>query len=196
VNNTRKASSFAGALGGTVLALSLAAGGTAAAGGVPAVPVTAKPAAAHRAAPTSKSVAFKGQYRGTASLLINNGTVTISSVKGTGTGTLVGKSTVQGAGSASSSAQCDPFTGTGSIAGPRAKIKLTVTQSKSSGCSSGESGPVTVTFHGVAVATGGTGAAKGAKGTLKFSGSLKIGGTTGAENGPYNVSLSGTLTVA
>jgi hypothetical protein len=80
--------------------------------------------------------------------------------------------------------------------GAAAKIDLTVTQSKSTGCSSGESGPVSVAFHGVAVATGGTGATAGAKGTLKFSGTLKIGGTSGSQNGPYTVTLSGTLKVA
>ena len=41
---------------------------------------------------------------------------------------MVGPSTVTGKGSASASAQCDPFTGTGSIAGKHAKIDLTVVQ--------------------------------------------------------------------
>jgi len=140
-------------------------------------------------------VAFAGQYKGNAALLINNGSVTINSVTGKGTGTLVGASTVEGQGSSSSSAQCDPFTGTGALTGASAKITLKVIESKSSGCSSGESGPVTVTFNGVAVATGGTGKAKGASGSLKFKGTLNLAGTSGSQNGQYKVTLNGKLTV-
>ena len=143
----------------------------------------------------AKTVSFSGHYTGTAALLIDNGSVTISSVRGKGTGSLVGASTVAGMGTSSSSAQCDPFTGKGSLTGHSAKIDLTITESKSQGCSSGESGPVTVTFKGVAVATGGTGAAAGARGTLKFTGTLKLGGTSGSQNGPYTVSLTGKLKV-
>jgi hypothetical protein len=142
-----------------------------------------------------KTVSFSGHYHGVASLLIDNGSVTISSVKGTGTGTLLGASTVAGKGSASASAQCDPFTGKGSITGAKGKIDLTVTESKSSGCSNGESGPITVKFDGVAVATGGSGTASGATGTLKFSGNLKLTNTSGSQNGPYTVTLSGKLKV-
>ena len=68
-----------------------------------------------------------------------------------------------------------------------------MTESKSSGCSSGESGPVTVTFNGLAVATGGSGTAKGATGSLKFNGTLKLAGTSGSQNGPYTVALTGKL---
>lgn len=147
------------------------------------------------AATPARAVSFSGKYHGDATLLINTGSVTISSVKGTGTGTLVGASTVVGKGSAASSAQCDPFTGTGTITGATGKIILDVIKSKSSGCSSGESAPITVTFNGVAVATGGTGKASGASGSLKFSGTLKLAGTSGTQNGPYTVALSGKLTV-
>ena len=91
-------------------------------------------------AAATKTVSFIGHYKGDASLLINNGSVTISSVAGKGTGTLFGASTVLGKGSASSTAQCDPFTGTGSISGASGKLDLRVTESKSSGCSSGQSG--------------------------------------------------------
>ena len=143
----------------------------------------------------SPAVHFSGKYSGNASLLIDNGAVAIKSVTGKGTGTLVGASTIVGHGTASASAQCDPFTGTGSITGPGAKISLSVAKSSSSGCSSGESGPVTVTFTGVAVATGGSGKASGAKGSLKFRGTLKLGGTSGSQDGHYTVSLIGDLTV-
>jgi hypothetical protein len=143
-----------------------------------------------------KSVRFSGHYKGTVALLINNGAVSIPSVRGTGSGTMVGPSTVTGKGSASASAQCDPFTGTGSIAGKHAKIDLTVVQSSTQGCSSGESGPVTVTFSGTAKATGGTGSTKGAKGALKFKGTLDLKGTSGSQNGTYSVTLTGDLSVS
>jgi hypothetical protein len=142
-----------------------------------------------------KAVSFTGHYQGNAALLIDNGAVTISSVTGKGTGTLVGSSTINGKGTSASSAQCDPFTGTGSITGAAAKLNLKVLESKSSGCSSGESGPVTVTFTGLAQVTGGTAKAKGASGSLKFNGSLKLGGTSGSQNGSYTVVLSGKLTL-
>lgn len=147
------------------------------------------------AAAGTETVAFTGHYTGTASLLINNSKVTISAIHGKGSGTLVGASTVVGNGSGSAAAQCDPFGGTGSISGAGAKIALTVTQSTTQGCSSGQSGPVTVTFKGVAKATGGTGKAKGAAGTLKFKGTLKLGNTSGSQNGPFSVTLTGRLTV-
>jgi heat shock protein HslJ len=146
-------------------------------------------------ATAAPAVHFSGKYSGNASLLIDNGAVTIKSVKGKGTGTLVGASSILGHGSASASGQCNPFTGTGSIAGSGARISLAVVKSSSSGCSSGESGPVTVTFQGVAMATGGSGRASGAKGSLKFTGSLKLAGTSGAQNGSYKVTLTGNLTV-
>jgi hypothetical protein len=174
---------------GTVLALLLAGGGIslASSAGASALPQanTAR----------AKVVAFTGRYKGDASLLINNGAVTISSVTGKGTGTLVGPSTIIGKGSSSSTAQCDPFTGTGSITGASAKLSLHVVESKSTGCSSGESGPVTVTFSGLAVVTGGSAKASGASGSLKFNGTLKLGGTSGSQNGSYSVVLTGKLTV-
>jgi hypothetical protein len=146
-------------------------------------------------AKAARHVAFIGHYHGTASLLINNGSVSIPSVNGTGTGTLVGKSSVAGTGSSSASAQCDPFAGKGTITGASGQLRLSVVQSKSSGCSNGESGPVTVTFHGVAVITSATGVLKGATGSLKLNGTLNLKGTSGTQNGPYVVTLTGELSL-
>ena len=152
---------------------------------------------AFSAAPGStKKVTFSSKYTGKASLLINNGKATISSIKGAGKNSLFGASVVSGSGSAAASAQCDPFGGKGSIASGANKIMFTVTRSSSQqGCANGESGPVTVTFHGVAVATGGQGKANGASGSLKFKGTLKLGGTSGSQDGSFTVTLSGTLSV-
>ena len=146
----------------------------------------------------AKTVAFSASFSGKASLLIDNSTVTISSISGTGKNSLFGKSSVSGSGSApkSSSSLCDPFGGKGAIAGGANKVTFVVTQSSSQqGCSSGDSGKVTITFHGVTKASGGTGTAKGASGSLKFSGTLHLGGTSGSQSGSFTVSLSGKLTV-
>lgn len=147
------------------------------------------------AAARPRTVAFAGRYNGTAALLINNGTATISAVQGSGTGTatLVGKSTIKGSGSASASALCDPFAGKGAIIGTGGTINFTVANSTSKGCSSGESGPVTVSFKGIAKATGGTGKDKGASGSLVFKGTLKLGGTSGSQSGSFTVTLHGRL---
>lgn len=156
--------------------------------------------AASRAFPTraaiAKTVAFSSKYTGKASLLIDNGKVTISSITGSGNNSLFGSSKVAGSGAASASAECDPFGGKGSIIGGSNKISFTVTESSAQqGCANGESGPVTVTFHGVAVATGGSGKASGASGSLKFSGTLKLGGTSGSQSGSFKVTLNGHLKV-
>jgi hypothetical protein len=150
------------------------------------------------AAPSGKSVSFSAQFSGKASLLIENSSVKISSVNGSGKSSLFGTSKVSGSGSApkSSSSECDPFGGKGAITAGANKISFTVTQSSSQkGCANGYSGPVTVSFHGVAVATGGSGKGSGAAGSLKFSGTLHLGGTSGSQNGSFTVNLSGKLTV-
>ncbi len=148
-------------------------------------------------ATTTKSVPFSGHYSGRASLIIDNGLVTITSISGQGTSTpsIMGASKVTGHGTASASAQCDPFQGTGTIVGAKSKITFSVSSSTATGCSSGESGPITVAFHGSAKAITGTGKADGAKGSLHFSGSLKLGNTSGSQSGSFTVTLSGTLTI-
>ncbi|MHB1974731.1 MAG: hypothetical protein ACYCR4_10695 [Acidimicrobiales bacterium] len=176
----------------------LAALAAAAAAGLAAGPTVVGAPAARASVPSTraaatKALAFSGHYSGNVAVLIDNSRVTISSVAGRGSGTLVGPSTVSGKGSASASAQCDPFGGTGSIAGPTARIDFLVTSSTSQGCSSGESGPVTVTFKGIAKATGGTGKARGVSGSLVFKGSLKLGNTSGSQKGDFTVTVSGHL---
>jgi hypothetical protein len=70
-----------------------------------------------------------------------------------------------------------------------------VKATKSQGCSSGQNGPVTVKVTGVAKVTGGSGKAKGAKGDLKFKGTLKLNGTTGSQSGAFSGTVKGKLTV-
>jgi hypothetical protein len=161
------------------------------------VGLVASPALAGATA-AAKTVTFSAQFSGKASLLIENSKVMISSITGSGKNSLFGASKVSGNGSApkSDSSLCDPFGGKGSIASGANKITFVVTQSSSQqGCSSGESGKVTISFHGVTKATGGSGKANGAAGTLKFSGTLHLGGTSGSQSGSFTVSLSGKLSV-
>lgn len=150
------------------------------------------------AAKSTKVVTFKGSYSGTASLLINGDSIKILSVTGHGSASIVGASSLTGIGSATSSgnSQCVPFKGTGAIKGSAATIKFSVSTSTSKGCSSGQSGPVTVTVNGIAKAKGGTGKAKGAKGNLKFKGKLKLNDTTGSQTGTFSGTVSGKLTVS
>lgn len=153
---------------------------------------------AHTSATASaKVVSFKGHYSGTASLLINGNAITIQSVKGKGSASIVGAGSIVGTGSADSSSgqACVPFKGTGSMKGASGTIKFSVT-TKSQGCGDSATAPVTVSVTGFAKVTGGSGKAKGAKGTLSFTGTLNLNGTSGAQSGAFSGKLSGKLTVA
>jgi hypothetical protein len=157
---------------------------------VVAVPTTSS------AATKTKVVSFKARYTGTASLLIDNSSVKILSVAGIGTASLVGSGSISGTGDGTgANSLCVPFTGKGAIKGSTGSIKFSVNATKSQGCSSGQSGPVTVSVTGLAKVTGGSGSAKGAKGNLKFKGTLKLNDTTGSQSGTFSGTLSGKLTV-
>ena len=149
---------------------------------------------------TSKKVAFSARYSGTVTMVINGstGAVAVSSITGTGSAAIIGKGTVAGTGSAQASdAACPtpfPLQGTGHITGPGGKITFRVLSSKSTGCSSGTSGAVTVTFHGAALITSATGKAKGLTGTVAFHGSFPLAGTSGKQSGKFTASLTGVLT--
>jgi hypothetical protein len=148
------------------------------------------------AATSSKVVPFKGTYTGTATVLIDNSAVKIVSVKGKGSASLVGAGSVSGTGDGTgASGSCVPFTGPGTIKGAKGTIKFTVNPAKSQGCSSAQSGPVTVTINGVAKVTSGSGTAKGAKGNLTFKGTLKLNDTTGTQSGAFSGTVSGKLTL-
>ena len=166
----------------------------------PAAAVSAKTPArpALSGAAMTSAVAFSGQYSGKASLLIRQQHSDDLIDLRLGEESLFGASKASGNGSApkGSSSLCDPFGGKGSITGGANKITFVVIKSGSQqGCSSGESGAVTITFHGVAKASGGSGKGNGATGSLKFKGTLHLGGTSGTQSGNFTVSLSGKLTV-
>jgi len=143
-------------------------------------------------------VHFKGTYKGTIAMLWSSSSVQATAVRGTGTGTLMGKSTVTGKGSATTASTCDPLSGTGVIVGGGSKLFVkVVSSSKTQACAASESAPTQVTVKGVATVTNGTGKFKGAKGTLKVNGTFQIqsnkAGST--ETDSFSATLVGVLTV-
>lgn len=150
------------------------------------------------AAPSAKSVTFKGNYSGTTSVLFSDTSIKILSVQGNGSSALLGAGSMSGTGTALASGPdslCVPLQGKGAIKGSKGTLKVSVSMSTSKGCSSAKSGPVTVAVTGKAKVTGGTGAAAGAKGTLKFTGSVKLNDTSGTQSGTFTGKVSGNLTV-
>lgn len=151
------------------------------------------------ASPSAKSVAFKGAYSGTASVLFTDTSIKILSVQGTGTSALLGAGSMSGTGTALASGPdslCVPLQGKGVIKGAKGTLKVTVTMSSSKGCSNAKSGPITVAVTGKAKVNSGTGTVTGAKGNLAFTGTVKLGDTTGTQNGTFTGKVSGKLTVA
>jgi hypothetical protein len=152
----------------------------------------------------TKKVAFKGTYKGTIALLMvgpagqSASSVTVSSLKGTGTGTDLGSSTVTATGSAPAANQCDELMGAGNITGSGSKLLLkVVTSAASQGCAAGTSTPTSVSVKGVAKVTGGTGKFKGVSGTLSFKGSFNVTSNTSgsSESDSFSATLTGTLTI-
>ena len=141
----------------------------------------------------SHKVAFKGTYKGSIALLMVG-----ASVRGTGTGTLLGSGHVSATGSAPASNQCDPVAGLGSLSGAGGTLRFKVISSSSSqGCASGTSTPTSVTVKALAKVTGGSGKYARVSGTLKFTGSFSVTSNAGgsSENDAFSASVTGTLTV-
>jgi hypothetical protein len=149
-------------------------------------------------------VAFKGSYKGSIALLMvgpsgqSATSVTVSSVSGKGTGTLLGSSHVSASGSAPAASQCDTLSGQGSLSGAGSTLKFKVISSASSqGCATGTSTPTSVTVKALVKVTGGSGKYAGATGTLKFTGSFNVSSNTSgsSENDAFSAAVAGTLTV-
>jgi hypothetical protein len=151
----------------------------------------------------TKKVKFVGTYKGKLGLLMigtaggTASSVKVTSITGTGTGTLLGKSTVSGTGSAPAGSQTDPITGKGVLSGGGSKLMLTAVTSKSFGTAAGTATPTSVSVSGVAKVTGGTGKYKGATGNLTFKGSFTVQSNNAgtSESDAFTATLSGTLTI-
>ena len=150
-----------------------------------------------------KKVKFVGTYKGTIGLLMvgtaggTANSVKVTSVKGTGTGTLLGRGTVTGTGSAPAGAQTDPLTGKGVLSGSGSKLLVTVVTTKSYGTAAAESTPTSVSVSGTAKVTSGTGKYKGVSGNLTFKGSFSVKSNSAgsSESDAFTATLSGTLTI-
>jgi hypothetical protein len=168
------------------------------AGGVNAPASTHLTSPVHALVAKTKKVAFKGSYSGTMSMLWSSSAVTVTSLSGNGTTSLLGTSTLSGTGSSSPSSTCDPFSGTGTVRGGGSVLHFKVVSSSSQqACAAGSAAPTSVTVKGVAVVLSGTGKYAGAKGNLAIGGTFSIKSTTAgsSESDAFNATLKGTLTV-
>ena len=145
-------------------------------------------------AANTKIVLFTGSYAGPANVVVADNLSTISAT-GAGKATTVGikappfgagKVSGTGTGSADSSQSCQVFNGTGSLTGVKgAKINFKLTGAQACGDADGENFSIT----GRATVTGGAGAFKSAKGSLKVTGLYKKSAKT------FAIKMAGKLTV-
>ena len=151
-------------------------------------------AAAGGTAKSAKIVLFTGSYAGPANVTVADGVSTIQASGGGKATTVgikvppfgVGKVTGTGTGSADSSQTCQVFSGTGSLTGVKgAKINFKLSGAQACGDADGEN----FSISGRATVTGGAGAYKTAKGSLKVTGLYKKSAKT------FAVKFNGKLTV-
>lgn len=138
-------------------------------------------------ASSSKIVPFTATYAGVANVTVADG---VSSIKATGPGKGVpvgaGRVTGVGTGSADANLACQLFSGTGTITGAKgARVNFKMTSAQACGDAEGES----FSIVGRATVTGGAGAFKKAKGSLKVTGIY----TKSAKS--FSIKFNGKLTV-
>jgi hypothetical protein len=138
-------------------------------------------------AASTKIVKFTATYAGVANVTVADG---VSSIKATGPGKGLpigaGRVTGVGTGSADESQACQLFNGTGTITGTKgARVNFKMTSAQACGDAEGES----FSIVGRATVTGGAGAFKKAKGSLKVTGIY----TKSAKS--FSIKFNGKLTV-
>lgn len=126
-------------------------------------------AAVAASAAFAASSLFTASYTGRVTERVDGQTV-YAAATGTGTGNLVGRSSIRGnvVGN-TSNPPCAPFGGPGSIKSAKGVLKLKILRSSSRGCGS-EDNQTSISISGNATAVGGTGKFRRAKGTVHFSG--------------------------
>jgi ABC-type transport system substrate-binding protein len=135
-------------------------------------------------AATSKKVAFIGTYTGQATTKVDGNTATIAAT-GSGKATVLGPSTLTGAGTGDTSQQpCVPFGGKGLLKGSGSSIAFKVL---ADGKACGDEGGHEFSIVGHIQVTKATGKLANARGTLKFT------GTYSHDDGSYSVKFTGTL---
>lgn len=161
----------------------------------PAGYTTTKPKATTKPATTKPvagaSVAFSGTYKGKLSIVWGDTYLQVTSVKGEGTGNVLGLTDMSGTGSAAPAGICDTFDAKGSIAGGGSSLNVTF-DSSSKGCAEDESAPTTIKITGTATITGGTGKYAGATGTLKVTGTFSVKGGS-KEDAAFTMDVSGNI---
>ena len=107
---------------------------------------------------------------------------------GTGTGTVIGKSSLAGTVTATTAnPPCSPIAGTGTLGGTKGKLKITVL-STSRGCAASADDQTHITVSGTVKVTGGTLVFRKAKGSIHFSGAYD------RTSGAFSIKLTGKLT--
>jgi hypothetical protein len=135
-----------------------------------------------------KTVPFKGSYAGTVTEKVDGQNVTALST-GTGVGTAVGKGKLLGTVAATTAnPPCSPLSGTGTLTGPKGRLKVTLVPALAKGCAASEQDQTDITVSGTAKVVGGTLIFKKAKGTIHFSGPYD------RKAGTFSVKFTGTLT--
>jgi hypothetical protein len=137
------------------------------------------------AAPATTTVAFKATYTGKATEKVSGQNVT-ATAKGTGTASVLGKSTITGTAKGSTAAQCSNIIGPGKIASTKGNLNVTLV--KATGCAASEQDRDNILLKGTVKVSGGTAKFKKAKGSIHFSGHYN------RSSGAFNVKLTGTLT--
>ena len=143
---------------------------------------------------TSKALTINATYTGKIATLWTDSSVTATTVTGTGTGTTLGLTQLTGTGSSSPSSQCDSINGTGTISDGTNTLKASFDPA-SQGCAKESAAPTIVNITGNAIISGGTGKYAGATGTLKFTGSFKVGSTAAGtnESNALTLTISGSF---
>jgi hypothetical protein len=130
---------------------------------------------------------FTASYKGKVTERVN-GNIVNATARGTGSGNIVGRSSVSGSVVANSSnPPCGPFTGPGSIKSSKGLLKVKVLPG-SRGCAAGQDDQNNISLIGNLKFVGGTNKFKKAKGSVHFSGHYDRG------TGAFTVKLTGKIT--
>lgn len=137
------------------------------------------------------SVAFAGTYKGKLSIVWGDTYLQVTSVKGEGTGNVLGLTDMSGTAAAAPAGLCDTFDAKGSISGGGSSLNVTF-DSSAKGCAEDESAPTTIKITGTATITGGTGKYAGATGVLKVTGTFNVKGGS-KEDAAFTMDVSGSI---
>ena len=140
------------------------------------------------------AVAFDATYKGNMAIVWSDTSVQAPSINATGTGSNLGLAAMTGKGSSAPQAQCNPFQGSGVLAGGGNSLSVEFASS-SEACADSDAAPANVTIKGSATITGGTGKYAGASGTLKATGNFAIKTTTAGskESSSLTINLVGNV---